>query len=328
LSQLNCKVAPFDPLLYETPLPYRRTLYPLGFAASVATNHESVIQAAESVWGRFEKAYDSPPVELRIAVAESPNGKRPPARMPRAQGHLVSLVHDADNFLHLDLRSGFAFGWLTSAVADDVSYLRYHFVEGWLCLLIQSLHLATLHAACVALNGKGVLLAGNSEAGKSTLAYACARRGWDYLCDDGSHLIRKSDSRTILGNPYQIRFRPNARSLFPELSGFVPCERPNGKPSIELDTALLDIAITRAAEAECIVFLHRSAEASSQGLARYGKDEAFDRLTESVCCGEECVREEQRTSIRRLLAVPVYEMQYHDLDWAEQCLRSLIEDSE
>jgi hypothetical protein len=319
---------PNDPLLYETPLPYRRTIYPFGFAATIAANRESVIRAAESVWGRFEKAHDSAAVELRIAVSESPTGKRPPARIPRAQGHLVSYVHDADNFVHVDLRAGFAFGWLTNAVADDVYYLRYHFVESCLFLMIESMHFATLHAACVAIDGKGVLLCGDSAAGKTTLAYACARRGWDYLCDDDSKMIRKSDGRAILGNPYQIRFRPHARSLFPELSAYVPFERPTGKPSIELDTALLDLSLARSAQAEHIVFLNRPGAAFSQGLAVCGKDTAFDRLTESVCFGEESVREEQKTTIRRLLAAPVYEMQYHDLDWAEQRLRALVEHGE
>jgi hypothetical protein len=327
LSQL-CKVEQFDPLLYETALPYRRTLYPLGFAAVIATNDKSVVRAAESVWGRFEKAYDAPAVELRIAVSESSTAKRPSARMPRAQGHLISYVHDADNFVHIDVRAGFAFGWLTNAVADDLYYLRYHFVEPCLSLMIESMHLATLHAACVALNGKAVLLSGDTQAGKSTMAYACARRGWDYLCDDGSHMIRRSDSRVILGNPYQIRFRPHSRSLFPELSGYVPFDRPNGKPSIELDTALLNISIAHSAEAECVVFLNRTAEASWQGLTACDQEEAFDRLTEFVCLGDECLREEQRNSIRRLLSVPVYDMQYYDLDWAEQRLRALVEGDE
>jgi hypothetical protein len=324
LSPLECKVVPLDPLLYETPLPYRRTFYPFGFAANIATNYEPVIRAAEEAWGRFEKRHNAPPVELRLAVKESAAGKRPPVRMPTAQGHLISYLHDADNFTHIDLRSGFAFGWLTSAVANDVAYLRYHFVEPCVYLMIEAWHLVPLHAACISLDGRGVLLCGDSEAGKSTLSYACARRGWIYTCDDGSFLIRKSADRVILGNPYQVRFRPHAQTLFPELAFYVPFERPNGKPSLELDTAPLNLAIAESAQAECVVFLKRSNGVGWQGLTGHSKEEAFERLTEFMCVGEECVREEQKTSIRRLLTVPVFEMQYHDLDWAEQRLRSLL----
>ncbi len=44
-----------------------------------------------------------------------------------------------------------------------------------------------------------------------------------------------------------------------------------------------------------------------------------------ICFGAEAVQEEQRQSLRELLALPLYQMHYRDLDWAEQCLRSLVE---
>jgi HprK-related kinase A len=41
-----------------------------------------------------------------------------------------------------------------------------------------------LHAATLAHRGRGVILAGLSSAGKSTLAAALIARGWQYLCDE------------------------------------------------------------------------------------------------------------------------------------------------
>lgn len=316
-----------DPLLYQTPLPYRRTFYPMGFGATIATNCETVIAAAESVWGRFKKMRNEPPVELRLAVSESLTGEKPPVRMPRGQGHLVSFLHDAENFAVCDLRAGFGFGWLTTAVACDESYVRYHFVENSVYILLEARYLTTAHAACVALRGKGVLLNGDSGAGKTTLSYACAKRGWTYVCDDAAHLIRNSADRLIVGNPYQIRFRPHAMSLFPELAGNTPFERPNGTPSIELSTASLNLAITEQTRADYLIFLNKTS-AAPQHLARYDKDEAFARLSQVICYGDESLRDEMRKSLRRLLTAPVYEMQYHDLDWAEQRLRSLVENGE
>src|SRR5579884_2242730 len=100
-----------DPLSYQTPLPYRRTFYPLGFPATITTNNENVIIAAETVWGRFETKRNESAVELRIVVSECA-GERPRARTPRGQGHLVSFIHDAENFVVCDLRAGFGFGAL------------------------------------------------------------------------------------------------------------------------------------------------------------------------------------------------------------------------
>ena len=316
-----------DPLLYEISLPYRRTFYPMGFGATIATNCETVIAAAESAWGQFKKMRDEPAVELRLAVSESLTDEKPPVRMPRGQGHLISFLHDAENFAVCDLRAGFGFGWLTTAVASDESYVRYHFVENSVLILIEARYLTAAHAACIDLDGKGVLLAGNCGAGKSTLAYTCAKRGWRFVCDDAAHLIRGTADRVIVGNPYQIRFRPHAMSLFSELSGNVPFERPTGKPSIELDTASLNLEIKEQTRADYLVFLNRAADAP-QHLARYDKDEAFARLSQVICYGDESLRDEMRKSLRQLVTVPVYEMQYHDLDWAEQRLRSLVENGE
>src|SRR5437868_6609542 len=101
----------------------------MGFAAHISTNCETIIAAAESSWSRYRQTRDEPGIELRLAVSESLTGERPSARMPRSQGHLISFIHDAENFAICDLRAGFGFGWITEAVARDESYVRYHFVE-------------------------------------------------------------------------------------------------------------------------------------------------------------------------------------------------------
>ena len=316
-----------DPLRYHTPLPYRRTFYPLGFGATIATNCETVIAAAESIWGKFRKMRNEPPVELRLAVSESRTGEKPAPRMPRGQGHLISFIHDADNFVVCDLRAGYAFGWITTPVASEETYVRYYFVESCIYLMLDALYLTTVHAACIDLHGKGILLSGDCGAGKSTLSYQCAKRGWAFVSDDASHIIRASDGRVVVGNPYQVRFRPHAMTVFPELTGNVPFERPNGKPSIELDTASLNLAIKEQTHADYLIFLKRN-PAAPQQLRSYDKEEAFVRLSQVICFGDESLREELRAGFHRLLTVPVYEMQYYDLDWAEQRLRSLVENNE
>ncbi len=53
--------------------------------------------------------------------------------------------------------------------------------------------------------------------GKSSLAYACACRGWTYVSDDASSLLRSGTERKVIGNSRLFRFRPAAVDLFPEL---------------------------------------------------------------------------------------------------------------
>ncbi len=314
----------YDPLLCHTELPCRTVFYPLGYAVAVTTNSERILQAGEDLWGQETRIWDTPPLEFRLAVggAGLQPAHRPPPPLPRAQGHLLSIVHDAANFAVCDLKAGFGFGWFEPGVADP-AYFRYHFLEPLAYMALESLYLTQIHAACIALRNQGVLLCGDTHAGKTTLSYACARRGWTYVADDASHLVRDSHDRVIVGRPSQIRLRADAPSLFPELSGYEPVERPNGKPSLELDTAGLGLTKARQVPARYIVFLNRDTD--TQRLNRYSKTDAYERLSQVICFGAEAVQEEQRQSLRELLALPLYQMHYRDLDWAEQCLRSLVE---
>jgi len=315
-----------DPLLSETPLPLRRHFYPLGYPATIVTNCRGIIDAAASVWGKSAAKHDAnvKGVELRLAVTVSaPGAQPPPAAMPRGQGHLISFVHDVQNWAVCDLRTGFAFGWLTQAVAHDCDRVRYHFVEPIVSVMMDALHFSVVHAACLSWHGCGILLCGGSEAGKSTLAYACAKRGWTYICDDAAHIVREAGDRIVRGNCHHIRFRPPTAELFPELGAFEPLVRPNGKPTLEVDTAQLDIDAYAETEIDYVVFLNRRPELR-QTVAPFDRMEALERLDLVHCVGEEWVRAEQRASLRRLLAVPVLEMTYHDLDSAEARLRTLV----
>ena len=54
-----------------------------------------------------------------------------------------------------------------------------------------------IHAGLVSLHGKGVLLAGGAEAGKSTSAITCLGGGFGYLSDDLTGLQASSDGRFL-----------------------------------------------------------------------------------------------------------------------------------
>ena len=205
MSPTECIVVTPDPLLYQTPLPYRRTFYPMGFSATIATNCETIIAAAESAWNKFRQVRNERPVEIRLAVSESATSEKPPVRLPRGQGHLVSFLHDAENFAVCDLRTGFGFGWLTPAVANDENYVRYHFVENCVYILLESMYLTTAHAACVASHEKGVLLSGECGSGKSSLAYQCAKSGWTFVGDD-AYISGFAHRRIVSLSEILIRF--------------------------------------------------------------------------------------------------------------------------
>jgi hypothetical protein len=234
---------------------------------------------------------------------------------------LMICIADADNHCIVDLESAEAKIVISRAAARHPSYAQY-FSLGVPACCIATRYATPVHAACVALNGCGVLLCGDSGAGKSTLSYACARSGWTYVSDDGTYILDGGVDRYVTGNCHQLRFRPSAREIFPEFEGYKITPRGAGKPSIELPTAPLE-HITRAqsTRADFICFLNRST-ADSPRLVPFSKDLAR-RSMRQVLYGTEESLKKQHEAIEKLLTAEVFELRYSSLDWAVDRLHSL-----
>lgn len=312
-----------DPLLSSVELPLRRIYHPLGFAIEIKTNADEVLAAAEESWGGRPKSFSEPALELRIALGEGRSGLCPPAPVYRGQRHLLSIVADSQNFALCDREQGFAFGWINRDAAEHKAYLRYHFLEGIALSMLAASYVTPLHAACVELAGQGVLLCGNSGAGKSSLAYACARAGWKYVSDDATYLVRKGSGRLVLGNSHQVRFRPSAAELFPELEGLGVTPRAAGKPSIEISTAPLpDVTTAGQSKVEYIIFLNRM-ESGVQDLVPFSRELGLQWVSQFLA-GTGANDEVQAASIRELLNAQLFELRYRTLDWAVAQLEGLI----
>jgi HPr Serine kinase C-terminal domain len=313
-----------DPLLYDFELSLHATYYFLGFPIEIFTNSSEVLAGAEESWGKFRKVFSEPPLQLRIGVVPGTRKELPPLPTCRGQRNLITQVADGENYMILDARQGFAFGWLTQAAACNRAYLRYHFLEGTAWILLESLYLTSIHGAGVELDGHGVLLCGDSGAGKSSLAYACAQNGWKFLSDDASCLVRKRPGRVITGNPYQMRFRESAVELFPELidERFTP--RETGEMAIELTTSSKQgISTVCESSIEYIVFLNRFSP-SEDGLFCFSKETALQWFEQVVCYGEKRVRDFHYAALRNLLDAELFEMRYKRLDSALCFLDSLV----
>jgi hypothetical protein len=313
-----------DPVLSDFSLLLRARYCAMGFAVEIATNSNEVLAAAEESWGGFQNKFSEPPLRLEIGVLAGGSHICPPPPECRSRGHLLTTVADARNFVVSDLSRGFAFAWFTQAAVADRGYLRYYFLEATVLTLLEALYLTPLHAACVQNEGRGVLLCGESGAGKSSLAFACARSGWTFLSDDSSALIRKRPGRLVVGNPHQMRFREPAMELFPELKRQRVTPRATGKMAIELATLTLpEIATTAECQVDYIVFLNRR-EPDSPGLFSLSKEIAQKYFEQYMCFGEDGVHQAQRASIHDLLTAKVFEMRYRDLDWAVERLTALV----
>ncbi len=315
---------PVDPLKASIHLGFHHTLYPFGFSASIKSNDQAVIRAAETSWGAFKPNFNLPPIDVRVIVSAISTRRRPPVPTFRAQANLLTLVADANNFGCCDLAAGFGFACLTKAATTHSDYLRQHFLEAMVYTLLDTQHTVAIHAACVEFERRGVLFVGDSGAGKSSLAYACSRRGWSYLSDDASSLILHKTGRRVVGNPRTLRLRPSALPLFPEIKGRALVR--NGKPTIEIKTEnLRHIRVAYESTVDFILFLKRAEEhATSPSLSPITRQDTFMRLKNNPWPPELTIHEQRTEALERVLDAPAYELAYWDFDPAIQLLERLV----
>jgi hypothetical protein len=307
-------------------MPLTAVFYPLGFALELTTNSPEILQAARECWGEFRRQFDTPPLQFRIGLLDDGSTECPPTPNSRAQSSMMVRIADQGNFHVADISQGYSFAWITTATVSHPTYLRYHFLEAVALSHIANRYTTAIHAACLESNGHGILLCGDSGAGKSSLAFACARAGWTYITDDASFLLHGRDDRHVVGNCHLIRLRPSAAKLFAEVDGKSHTQRAEGKPSIELLTSTIpEIKTAEASVVDYIVFLNRSSGHSHE-LVPHSK-EAARRYMNRHLCGLEDLRRNQIDSLERLLTAEVFELRYRDLDWAVERLERLVREN-
>jgi hypothetical protein len=299
-----------------------RMFYPLGFPVEVRTNSNEVLDLVAELWGNFEKQHDTEPIRSDVHVVEEGSTECPPASVFRIMLPLLTAVADANNYSIVNLERNSVQISISRATLQHRLYAKYHLLGTPGCCIATRLT-TPVHAACVALDGHGILLCGDSGAGKSTLSYACARSGWTYICDDGLYLKNCGSGRVGTGDCHHVRFRPSAAELFPEVQGLDLTPRAAGKPSIELSTAPMSY-VTRAQSThiDFIVFLNRRAGEMPE-LLPYPADAARQWMRQGLYGLPETLAAQYKT-INRLLTAEVLELRYSDLDWAVDRLRTLV----
>jgi hypothetical protein len=320
--ELETQQASDDIVLWDAPLPLRATLFPLGFPLELATNSEAVIAAAKQSWSSFPATSTEPPISLNLAVTEHDDERLPKRPKFRSHGHLMSIVSDAHNQVICDFSRTVASGWITQRVAEAQGFLRLHFLESSVMSMLVTARLAPMHCALVTRRGAGVAFCGDSFAGKSTLAYACARSGWTFVADDGTFLIRDRMDRYAVGNPFTVRLREDAKFLFPELANCKVELRHNGALGMEVRTSELPVTTAHGCSIDHLVFLRRSRSGPAR-LDRLAPSEALLWFEKAAPYGPLDSQASQKQAYRRLLDARIWELHYSDLQPAIDLLDRL-----
>lgn len=304
------------------PLTMEGRFFPLGFPMRVRTNSAEILRQCAKKWGVFEARSDAEPVEVEIHVIETDSVECPPATKCHFMGNMLVMVADTRNFCCAE----FPWGKTRMVISNALRYPHYFsqtFLEAAGATQICTRFATPIHSACVVLDGRGVLLCGDSGAGKTSLSYACARAGWQFVADDTTYLLHGESTRRVIGNCHQVRFRPSAAELFPEIAEAEITPRIFGKPSVELPTASMEfLQRANGAHIDFVVYLDRRHPASVD-LVPYSKEAARGYMRQ-VLFGTPETKIIRYAAIDRLLTAAVLELRYQSLDLAVRRLEQLV----
>jgi hypothetical protein len=313
----------FDRNPNELPSPtLEQTFFPLGFPLRVRTNSREVLRQCERKWGIFKQRFHPEPMETHIHVVETESVECPPTPRYWFTENRMTMVADESNFCTSAFPGGNTQMVVTTAALEHPQYFSQLFLDCAPALAIGSRFTTPIHAACVAINGRGIMLCGDSGAGKTSLSYACARSGWQFVADDTAYILHGEATRKVIGNCHHLRFRPSAADLFPEIAGQPITPRAVGKPSIEMLTEpMAEVDATCSAQVDFIVFLNRRNPGFAD-IYPYRKEVARLYMSQWLFGTPES-KAAQRADIERMLTAEVLELRYESLDWAVERLERL-----
>jgi hypothetical protein len=288
----------------------RALFHPLGYPVLIESEATEPLRIAAQSWGSRQPLFEAP--ALRLAIHVQPGAMPTGAPDYRASADGFSLACDPVTRAEFSIPAHSACLHVSSGALDQAERFRYQLLECLVLTALDTIYFVGLHAACVARQGRGILLCGESGRGKSTLAYACARAGWTFVSDD-SHLAQPSEN-IVTGSSDLIRLREPACELFPELHGMPIATAPNGKQCIEVQPKL----VSDSAPARHCVFLSR--RPGPANLKPYSEEAAFEYFMGYNTRYDQSGAEHR---LRQLVDRKTWLLEYEHLDDAIQALESL-----
>jgi hypothetical protein len=276
-----------DPLFRDVTLEESSTHPVLGIPVRFESNSPTVLVAVQESFGgtgsrtaAVDEAAGSLGLAVRVVVhpGEEGGGDHPPltTRIPDRERLLLSTP---GSMAIADVTRRDAVAYVTPALLADREHFRYGVLEALTLFLVTHFDRQPVHAAGVVRGDRGLLLAGPSGVGKSSLAYAAMRSGFRVLTDDAVYVQRDPRLR-VWGMPRYLHLPPSSRTFFPELSHALPTARATGKLKMAVDLRTPERIVTPpVVERIALCILARGTEATR--LTRVSPQAATEDLREA-----------------------------------------------
>ncbi len=199
----------------------------------------------------------------------------------RGLHHVVIASFGHDNTFLFDLLRRHIAAKVSQNTARDPDFWSHMLLPIAVGVLGPTVGVVPVHCACLALYGKGLLVAGESGAGKSTLSAALVEAGFEYVSDDWTYLTRSGDGLSGHGMGARIKLLPDAVSFFPSLETHPLTISMNGELAYEVEAKALGGKILRSCTPTQCIFLER-ASGSLPMFMPMDADRASNRFQSAV----------------------------------------------
>lgn len=279
-----------DPFNEQTPPVSSASYRVLGGTFRFSSNSGTFIAIADAAYrGLPQEAnaaelpvYD---IQLRLVPARKHPDNVPPSLRMQAGAGLICGMMDESNYLVLAPHNRSALIVASEDLLAIPYYARYELIEfAVFTLAARCQEMVPLHAACLGLNDRAVLLLGESGAGKSTLALQGLLEGFELLAEDA--VFVHPQRLTARGVPNFLHLRTDSSGPIPGLATQAWIKnarcivRRSGVEKLEVDLrgapGVLDGGPTKIAAA--VVLSPARARSDAPPLRRLSADEARARL--------------------------------------------------
>jgi hypothetical protein len=240
-------------------LPLGARFFVAGSIWDLRSNSEEILRAMR---GTFDQVGGEQQADLHLqfhvdfAVNNAPRWSTPHFR---ALDHLYYAKYGPSDSMLVDQMGRRVIGSFSPAAARDLHHWKQTVLPVLLGIASASIGVTPVHCACVVKDGLGLLLGGESGAGKSTMALSLSRNGFSYLSDDCTYLSRTGTGVRAWGLPTPMKLLPDAVSYFPELVSFNPVPSLNGELALNVDpTAISNIERCLSCAPRWLIFLERT----------------------------------------------------------------------
>ncbi|HVM92299.1 MAG TPA: hypothetical protein VMT67_05765 [Terriglobales bacterium] len=278
-----------------------------GALCLLSTNSESLLQAARQTFVAVGVSEEPVEISMRFWADdhEATECARPKPYV-RGLGHLVFAGFDSHSSLLADLHTCRVIGRFSAGMAADETYWRTIIFPMLLSIVGGSAGLVELHASCVAKDGHGLILAGPSRSGKSTLALALTQRGFRLLSDDRTFCSFRNGEFMAWGLPRPLKLRRESAEWFDELRGQEPTAIQDGERVFHIEQKDRSAAYCKP---RMIVFLERRDE-SVFSIGEMEGNAAKYRMEKELLPEAAEAMERQEGVLEELLSLPPLLLRY------------------